>query len=136
MALKRCSIAASSWRATWSWSRSPFPRDLIPQPGAGDNATVWYSASQTADDITAEIRDGRVGGYLELRDTRLTAAGNVELPVAWTIAHVAQETPAVATPAIEISASDIRARVLAGRSIRYLVPEAVAAYVARNHLYE
>jgi flagellar hook-associated protein 1 FlgK len=26
-------------------------------------------------DITAEIRDGRVGGYLELRDTRLTAAG-------------------------------------------------------------
>ena len=32
----------------------------------------------------------------------------------------------VATPAIEISASDIRARCLAAKSIRYLVPDAVA----------
>ena len=28
-------------------------------------------------------------------------AGSIELPLAWTIAHVAQETPAVAAPAIE-----------------------------------
>src|SRR6185369_8511868 len=28
-------------------------------------------------------------------------AGTIELPSAWTIAHVAQETPAVSTPAIE-----------------------------------
>lgn len=42
----------------------------------------------------------------------------------------------VATPAIEISASDIRARCLTGRSIRYLVPDAVASYIARHHLYE
>lgn len=41
----------------------------------------------------------------------------------------------VATPAIEISASDIRARCLAGKSIRYLVPDAVAAYIEREHLY-
>ncbi len=41
----------------------------------------------------------------------------------------------VATPAIEISASDIRARCLAGKSIRYLVPDAVADYIAREHLY-
>jgi nicotinate-nucleotide adenylyltransferase len=42
----------------------------------------------------------------------------------------------VATPAIEISASDIRARCLAGKSVRYLVPDAVAEYIARNHLYQ
>jgi nicotinate-nucleotide adenylyltransferase len=42
----------------------------------------------------------------------------------------------VATPAIEISASDIRARCLAGKSIRYLVPEAVAAYIERHRLYQ
>ena len=42
----------------------------------------------------------------------------------------------VATPAIEISASDIRARCLAGKSIRYLVPDAVADYIARNRLYQ
>jgi nicotinate-nucleotide adenylyltransferase len=41
----------------------------------------------------------------------------------------------VATPAIEISARDIRARCLAGKSIRYLVPDAVADYIERNGLY-
>jgi nicotinate-nucleotide adenylyltransferase len=38
-------------------------------------------------------------------------------------------------PGIELSSSAIRARVRAGRSIRYLVPEPVAAYIARHHLY-
>jgi len=42
---------------------------------------------------------------------------------------------AVATPAIEISASDIRARCLAGKSIRYLVPDAVADYIEQEGLY-
>jgi len=41
----------------------------------------------------------------------------------------------VATPAIEVSASEIRARCAAGRSIRYLVPDAVADYIERNGLY-
>jgi len=41
----------------------------------------------------------------------------------------------VATPAIEISARDIRARCLAGKSIRYLVPDAVADYIERHGLY-
>jgi nicotinate (nicotinamide) nucleotide adenylyltransferase len=45
-------------------------------------------------------------------------------------------TRRVATPAIEISASDIRARCLAGRSIRYLVPDVVAEYITRNRLYQ
>ena len=42
---------------------------------------------------------------------------------------------AVATPAVEISASDIRARCLARKSIRYLVPDAVADYIEKEHLY-
>ncbi len=41
----------------------------------------------------------------------------------------------VATPSIEISASDIRARCLAGKSIRYLVPAPVADYIEKERLY-
>ncbi len=36
---------------------------------------------------------------------------------------------------LEISATDIRARVAAGRSIRYLVPDAVADYIETQQLY-
>jgi nicotinate-nucleotide adenylyltransferase len=38
-------------------------------------------------------------------------------------------------PRIRLSASEIRARAAAGRSIRYLVPDAVAAYIGDHGLY-
>jgi len=42
---------------------------------------------------------------------------------------------AIRTPAAPVSSTDIRARVAAGASIRGLVPDAVADYIARNKLY-
>lgn len=39
-------------------------------------------------------------------------------------------------PALAISSTDIRARILGRRPVRYLLPEAVAAYMMKNHLYE
>ncbi|MGH7742074.1 MAG: nicotinate-nucleotide adenylyltransferase [Candidatus Eiseniibacteriota bacterium] len=37
--------------------------------------------------------------------------------------------------AVDISSSAIRARARSGRSVRYLVPEAVAHYIARHRVY-
>jgi nicotinate-nucleotide adenylyltransferase len=41
----------------------------------------------------------------------------------------------ISTPVLDISASDIRARVARGASIRYLVPEDVRAYIVAHGLY-
>jgi nicotinate-nucleotide adenylyltransferase len=38
-------------------------------------------------------------------------------------------------PGIELSSSAIRARAREGKSVRYLVPDPVAAYIARHRLY-
>jgi nicotinate-nucleotide adenylyltransferase len=37
--------------------------------------------------------------------------------------------------ALDISATDIRARVRAGHSIRFLVPESIRRYIHDHHLY-
>ena len=39
-------------------------------------------------------------------------------------------------PQLEVSSTDIRARVRKGRSIQYLIPEAVRRYVLENNLYQ
>lgn len=38
-------------------------------------------------------------------------------------------------PGLDLSATDLRARIAAGRSVRYLVPDAVRAYIDAHGLY-
>lgn len=49
--------------------------------------------------------------------------------------HLLRHVRFVDAPLIEISGTDIRARIREGRSIRYLVPERVRAYIEANRLY-
>ncbi|HZH39628.1 MAG TPA: nicotinate (nicotinamide) nucleotide adenylyltransferase [Gemmatimonadales bacterium] len=44
-------------------------------------------------------------------------------------------TRTITVPAVDVSATDIRARVAAGQSIRYLVPEPVREYIEAHGLY-
>jgi nicotinate-nucleotide adenylyltransferase len=47
-----------------------------------------------------------------------------------------KEVEAVVITPIEISSDDIRRRLAAGRSIRYLVPEKVREYIIKHNLYK
>lgn len=42
----------------------------------------------------------------------------------------------LATPALEISSTDLRERLRQGRSVRYLVPDEVGAYIMKEGLYQ
>jgi nicotinate-nucleotide adenylyltransferase len=42
----------------------------------------------------------------------------------------------VDTPGVAISSTELRARAAAGRSLRYLVPDGVAAYIRQHRLYQ
>ena len=46
-----------------------------------------------------------------------------------------ERTVFLPAPALDIAASDLQRRVHAGKSIRHLVPDSVAAYIAEHELY-
>ena len=45
-------------------------------------------------------------------------------------------TDTLVVPGVDISSSEIRRRVRAGQTIRYLTPEPVEDYIRKTHLYE
>lgn len=87
---------------------------------------TWYRARELVDacEIVTAVRPGYESPDLSVLQPTLSAEQVGRLQ-----AHV------LATPRIDISATDIRRRVRAGASIRFLVPEAVRAYIERERLY-
>lgn len=111
---------------------------LVTGPETDDRSielTVILSAESFAD-LPSWHEPGRL-----LRLARIAVAPRPGHP-APTPAWLAQRLPGFANrvvvlegPQLEISASDIRARVAAGRPIDQLVPPSVAAYIEAHHLY-
>ena len=66
---------------------------------------------------------------------RLVAYRRPGADLAGVAAHVLSRTSVVDGPALDLSATEIRARIAAGQTVRYLVPDAVRAYVAAHGLY-
>ena len=93
--------------------------------GPGERFVLLLGADAAAD-LPRWRAAGEVARLAEVAVLTRPGAPEVRTPL---VRHV------VATPAIEISASDIRASCLAGKSIRYLVPDAVADYIEKEHLY-
>ena len=87
---------------------------------------TWYRVGDLVDScaIVTAARPGYVDPDLSVLEGPLSGAQVQRL-----------RRRIVASPLVDISATEIRARVRAQKSIRYLVPDAVAAYIAEAGLY-
>jgi nicotinate-nucleotide adenylyltransferase len=83
---------------------------------------TWKNADRFAD-LCTFIAATRPGFHADLAD--IAAEHGVPLP----------PVESMEVPALAISSSDIRERVALRRPIRYLLPEAVAAFIEKNGLY-
>lgn len=87
---------------------------------------TWYHIAELVEECTI-VTAVRPGWTPPPKDLLAAAVGDAK----------GQEllSNCISTPAIEISATDIRRRVREGLSIRYLVPESVKSYIETHGLY-
>jgi nicotinate-nucleotide adenylyltransferase len=87
---------------------------------------TWYRAGELVEAcrIVTAVRPGHETSDLQgLR--RVLSAGQIERLL----------SDVITTPRIDISSTDVRGRLRDGRSVRYLVPDAVIDYAAARDLY-
>jgi nicotinate-nucleotide adenylyltransferase len=103
----------------------------------GPEAAFWFIVGL---DSLANLRAWRDPAGILAR-TRLAVAPRpgvaLDLPaLTAALPRLPDQLDWVPAPLIEISASDLRARAARGHSLRYFVPDAVAAYIAAHRLYQ
>ncbi|HEY2066358.1 MAG TPA: nicotinate-nucleotide adenylyltransferase [Gemmatimonadaceae bacterium] len=72
---------------------------------------------------------------LELASVAVLVRGDEEMPDVSPYAHGAGDVQLLRTRRVDISSTELRARVADGRTIRGFVPAAVADYIAEHRLY-
>jgi nicotinate-nucleotide adenylyltransferase len=98
-----------------------------------DAGDLWLILSaETYRDLPAWRRPDRI---LELARLAVAPRDGYELPATPRIRGTDARVTFLSGPRLRVSASEIRDRVAAGRSIRYLVPVAVSRYIADHGLY-
>lgn len=73
--------------------------------------------------ILAAVRDDKDTEDLKVKATELSDKYHTDIRI-------------LTMPATDISSTDIRDKVKAGRSIRYMVPESVRIFIEKNNLYK
>ena len=111
--------------------------DTIEAVAAGAHAPVWMVLSSEA--LAGFPRWRSPDRILELARLAVVPRGGFDpLGEAWVRAHFPGREDRftfLSGPLLPISGSVIRRRAAAGRSVRYLVPDAVASYIAQHELY-
>lgn len=111
--------------------------DTLARIAAEARGPVWMVVS--SESLAGFPRWREPGRILELAHVAVVPRAGVEpLGPAWVAAHFPGRESRVRFlpgPLLPISGSVVRRRVAAGRSVRYLVPDAVARYIADHHLY-
>ena len=98
----------------------------------------WKRLFELAHIVVLQRAGGQpLGNAMSNADAALQAEYRARLAPA---ARALQETPngtifVADMPALEISSTDIRRRCTEGKSVRYLVPDAVVNYITTNSLY-
>jgi nicotinate-nucleotide adenylyltransferase len=104
-----------------------------------DAAMFWIIGGDTLPELPTWFRIGELVKAVRIVTVTRPGWQPPEMTfLAPSVGHDAAEQllgDCVRTAGIEISASQIRARVRAGRSVRYLVPEGVDAYIRDRGLY-
>ncbi len=103
----------------------------------GSTAQFWFIIGE---DALANLLAWRDPAGILAR-TRLAVAPRPGVIVPWPTLDLAlpqlrATLDTIPIPPLAVSATDLRARIAAGRPIRYLVPDRVAAYIREQGLYQ